>query len=55
MKNVIALSMVLILLTLTSCELAGDIFGAGFYTGLIVVFLVIAIIIFVVARINRRR
>ncbi len=55
MKNVIALSMVLMLLTLTSCELAGDIFSAGFYTGLFIVVLVIAIIIFVVAKINRRR
>lgn len=55
MKNVIAFSMVLMLLTLTSCELAGDIFSAGFYAGLFIVVLVIAIIIFVVAKINRRR
>jgi hypothetical protein len=43
------------LLTLTSCELAGDIFGAGFYTGIFIVILVIVIIIFIVARMNRRR
>jgi hypothetical protein len=55
MKHLILLSMLCMLLTLTSCELAGDIFSAGFYTGLFLVVLVIAIIIFIVARMNRRR
>ncbi|MEX2233954.1 MAG: hypothetical protein WD824_17440 [Cyclobacteriaceae bacterium] len=55
MKNLLALSIVMMLFTLTSCELAGDIFSAGFYTGLFLVILVIAIIIFIVARMNRRR
>jgi hypothetical protein len=55
MKNVIALSMVFMLLALTSCELAGDIFSAGFYTGLFIVVVVIAIIIFIIAKINKRR
>jgi hypothetical protein len=55
MKNIIALTFVLMLLTLTGCELAGDIFGAGFYTGIFIVILVIVIIIFIVARMNRRR
>jgi hypothetical protein len=54
MKNLIILSILLMLFTLTSCELAGDLFSAGFYTGLFVVILVIAIIIFIVAKINRR-
>lgn len=44
----------LMLLTLTSCELVGDIFSAGFYTGLFVVVLVIAIIIFIIAKMRRR-
>ena len=55
MKNVFALCWILMLLTLTSCELAGDIFGAGFYTGIFIVVLVVAIIIFIVAKMNRRR
>lgn len=40
--------------TLTGCELVGDIFSAGFYTGLFVVILVIAILIFIVAKIRKR-
>lgn len=40
--------------TLTGCELVGDIFSAGFYTGLFVVILVIAVLIFIVAKIRKR-
>lgn len=54
MKNLSTLSIVVMLLTLTSCELAGDIFSAGFYTGLFIVLLVIAIIAFVVFKIRRK-
>ena len=54
MKNLINLSILLMLFTLTGCELVGDIFSAGFYTGLFVVILVIAVIIFVIAKIRRR-
>ena len=53
MKNLIFGSILLMLFTLTSCELVGDIFSAGFYTGLFVVILVIAIIIFVVAKMRK--
>jgi len=55
MKNAIALSFLWMLFALTGCELAGDIFSAGFYTGLFMVILIIAIIIFIVAKMNRRR
>ncbi|MEO5601171.1 MAG: hypothetical protein ABIR06_09605 [Cyclobacteriaceae bacterium] len=55
MKNTIVLSLLLMMFTLTSCELAGDLFGAGFYTGIFIVILVVAIIIFIVAKLNRRR
>ena len=55
MKNLIALSFLLMMFTLTGCELVGDIFGAGFYTALFLVFLVVAIIIFIVAKMRRRR
>lgn len=54
MKQLIALSIVLMLFTMTSCELIGDIFSAGFYTALILVAIVIAIIVFIVAKIRRR-
>ena len=55
MKHVIALSIILMMFTLTGCELVGDIFSAGFYTGLFLVFLVIAIIIFIMVKLKRRR
>jgi hypothetical protein len=54
MKNLTTLSIVLMLLTMTSCELVGDIFSAGFYTALILVVLVIAIIAFVVIKVRRK-
>ena len=54
MKNLTTLSILLMLHTLTSCELVGDIFSAGFYTAIILVVLVIAIIAFVVIKIRRK-
>ena len=54
MKHLIALSIALMLFTMTSCELIGDIFSAGFYTALILVGIVIAIIVFIVAKLRRR-
>lgn len=54
MKYLSALSIALLLFTLTGCELIGDIFSAGFYTALILVGLVIAIIVYIVVRIRRR-
>lgn len=42
------------LLVLSGCELIGDIFSAGFYTGIFVVILVVAIIIFIVVRLSKR-
>lgn len=55
MKNIIRLSMVFMLLTLTRCELVGDIFSAGFYTGLFIVAVVIAIIIFIAIKLKSKR
>jgi hypothetical protein len=54
MKNIIALSFTLMLLTLTSCEIIGDIFSAGVYTGIFMVVLVIAVIIFIVVKLGKR-
>ena len=53
MKQLIALVILFMMFTLTGCELVGDIFSAGFYTGLLLVFLVIAIIVFIIARMRR--
>lgn len=44
----------LLLLAMTSCELIGDIFGAGVYTGMFIVIVVIVLIVVIVAKIFRR-
>ena len=47
----------LILLTsvmLTSCELIGDIFGAGFYMGIFISVLVIAVVIYLIYKVFKR-
>jgi uncharacterized membrane protein len=40
---------------LTSCEVIGDIFGAGVYTGIFIVIFVIVLIIFLVVKMMRRK
>jgi hypothetical protein len=55
MKYLFGLVFLMMMFTMTGCELVGDIFSAGFYTALFLVFLVIAIIIFVVMKMRRRR
>jgi len=60
MKNSItaSLSMMLVfslLLLLSSCEVIGDIFGAGVYTGMFIVIFVIVLIIFVIVRMMRKK
>lgn len=54
MKNIIACCFLLMLLTMTSCELIGDIFSAGFYAGIFVVILVIVIIIWLLRKMGGR-
>jgi hypothetical protein len=54
MKNVIAFCFIAMLLTLTSCELIGDIFSAGMYTGIFVVVLVIILVIWLITRMGKR-
>jgi hypothetical protein len=51
MKKVSILSLLAVVLTLSSCELAGGIFKAGFSLGIIVVIVVIVIIIFILAKV----
>ena len=46
--------LVMMMFLLSACDLIGDIFGAGFYTGIIVVILVIALIGYLVYRIFKR-
>jgi hypothetical protein len=42
-----------LLLALAGCELAGNIFEAGVWTGLIGVVVVIAIVVFIIGRMRR--
>jgi hypothetical protein len=50
MKKLNILSFLLLLLTVTSCEFIGDVFGAGVYLGVFMSVLVVIIIIVFVAR-----
>lgn len=54
MKNLIAVCLLLMLLTLTSCEALGDIFSAGVYTGVMLVVVVVVIIIFIIVKLGKR-
>jgi len=45
----------LLTVTLSSCEAIGDIFKAGIWTGLILVVIVVALIIWIFNRFRRRR
>ena len=42
------------MMTLAGCELVGDIFSAGMYTGIFIVVLVIAVIIWLISRMGKR-
>lgn len=55
MKNLLTfLCFCLLMVSMTGCELIGDIFGAGVYTGIFIVIVVIVLIVVIVARIFRR-
>lgn len=46
----VALVAILLTLFMTSCEVIGDIFQAGAYTGIIGVIIVVAVIIWIVSK-----
>lgn len=52
-NSLILTLMFALLLSLTSCEVIGDIFEAGIWTGLIIVVVVIALIIWLINRFRR--
>jgi hypothetical protein len=49
----LGLCLFVMMTTLSSCELVGDIFEAGFWTAIIVIVLVIGLIIWLVSRFRR--
>jgi hypothetical protein len=50
MKNLFFILFTLMLLSMTSCEAIGDIFSAGFYSGLAVVVAVVVLVIWLFGR-----
>jgi len=54
MKITNALLISILLLTFTSCEAIGNIFGAGVYVGVFISILLVALLIYVVAKISKR-
>jgi hypothetical protein len=54
MKNRILLSALVLVTLLTSCEVVGDIFKAGAYTGIIVVVIIIVLILWLFNRFRGR-
>lgn len=47
------LALVFVMVAMSSCELVGDIFEAGIWTGLIIVAVVIALVIWIISRFMR--
>lgn len=54
-KNINAFAFsIFLLLTVTSCQVIGDIFGAGVYTGIFIVIFIIVIIFVLIAKVFRK-
>jgi hypothetical protein len=51
--NQLSILLLAMVITLSSCELVGDIFKAGFWTAIILIVVVIAIIIWIINRFRR--
>ncbi|HEY5750209.1 MAG TPA: hypothetical protein VIU12_29285 [Chryseolinea sp.] len=45
---------VLLLVTVTSCQVIGDIFGAGVYTGIFIVIVIIVVIFILLSKVFRK-
>jgi hypothetical protein len=54
MRKIYPLTAVFVITLLSSCELVGDIFKAGAYTGIIIVVIVVALIIWLVSKFRSR-
>jgi len=49
------LILILSALIFSGCEVIGDIFKTGFYSGIFLVVLIIGIVIFIVARLSKKK
>jgi hypothetical protein len=54
MRKLYTLTALLAVTLLSSCELIGDIFKAGAYTGIIIVVIIIAIVIWLISKFRGR-
>jgi hypothetical protein len=54
MRKLYSLTAILAITLLSSCELIGDIFEAGAYTGIIIVIIIIALIIWIFSKFRGR-
>lgn len=54
MSKAPAILSLLLLLTLSSCELIGDIFGAGVYLGVFMSVVVVVIIVYFIAKVFKK-
>ncbi|HUH33053.1 MAG TPA: hypothetical protein VLZ28_03815 [Daejeonella sp.] len=54
MRKIYSLTAILVVTLLSSCELIGDIFKAGAYTGIIIVVIVVALIIWLFSKFRSR-
>jgi hypothetical protein len=54
MKTVQLVALFALAMTMTGCEVIGDIFSAGVYTGIFVVVIVVVIIIWILAKLRNR-
>ena len=55
MKHYLTPGIIAMMLTLTSCEAIGDIFSAGMYTGIFVTVILVAIVLFLLVKLGRRK
>jgi hypothetical protein len=53
MQRITYLTITLLLISLSSCEIVGGIFKAGVWTGLILVAIVVALVIFLITRFRK--
>jgi len=55
MKKIHVVALVALLISFGSCQIIGDIFKAGMWTGILVVFLGIGLVIFLLTRFGGRK
>lgn len=56
MKNLLTfLTLGFLMFMFSGCEVIGDIFKTGFYSGIFLVVLIIGIVIFIIARLSKKK